>query len=123
MIGGAANVCFTSSNSYWIGEDTPCITYGLRGVVHATIDIYSASPDLNSGVEGGSVAEPMVDMYVLWQAGTIALRRLAGSTFSRGSRKGQGCSFLASVRSFRGGLIAISVLTLLPVQMIRCDRR
>ncbi|KAF8489393.1 hypothetical protein JB92DRAFT_3013429 [Gautieria morchelliformis] len=53
------------SNSYWIGEDIPCITYGLRGVVHATVDVSSASPDLHSGVEGGSVAEPMVDMVKL----------------------------------------------------------
>lgn len=28
-----------NSNSYWIGEDTPCITYGLRGVVHATVEV------------------------------------------------------------------------------------
>lgn len=52
------------SNSYWIGEETPCITYGLRGVVHATIDVSSTRPDLHSGVEGGSITEPMVDVYV-----------------------------------------------------------
>ncbi|GJJ15699.1 hypothetical protein Clacol_009977 [Clathrus columnatus] len=50
------------SNSYWIGEDTPCITYGLRGVVHATIDVSYSGPDLHSGVEGGSMDEPMSDM-------------------------------------------------------------
>lgn len=27
------------SNSYWLGEDTPCITYGLRGVVRADITV------------------------------------------------------------------------------------
>jgi hypothetical protein len=26
-------------NSYWIGEDTPCITYGLRGVVHCSLEV------------------------------------------------------------------------------------
>ncbi|KAF8574208.1 Zn-dependent exopeptidase [Ramaria rubella] len=61
------------SNSYWIGEETPCITYGLRGVVHATIDISSAGPDLHSGVEGGSVMEPMIDMIKL-------LARLTGGS-------------------------------------------
>lgn len=27
------------SNSYWIGEDIPCLTYGLRGVIHASIGV------------------------------------------------------------------------------------
>ena len=27
------------SNSYWIGETIPCITYGLRGVIHARISV------------------------------------------------------------------------------------
>jgi hypothetical protein len=27
------------SNSYWIGEEVPCLTYGLRGVVHATLTV------------------------------------------------------------------------------------
>ena len=26
-------------NSYWIGEDTPCITYGLRGVIHCSLEV------------------------------------------------------------------------------------
>ncbi|KZP01327.1 glutathione degradosome [Calocera viscosa TUFC12733] len=53
------------SNSYWIGEDTPCVTYGLRGVIHATLEIGNEQPDLHSGVEGGAVREPMVDMVQL----------------------------------------------------------
>ena len=27
------------SNSTWISEDRPCITYGLRGVVHTTLEV------------------------------------------------------------------------------------
>lgn len=27
------------SNSYWIGEDIPCLTFGLRGVIHATLKV------------------------------------------------------------------------------------
>lgn len=27
------------SNSTWIGEDKPCITYGLRGVVHCGLEV------------------------------------------------------------------------------------
>ncbi|RUS31146.1 hypothetical protein BC938DRAFT_478387 [Jimgerdemannia flammicorona] len=50
------------SNSYWLGEDVPCLTYGLRGVIHASIEISSSRPDLHSGVEGGAVSEPLIDM-------------------------------------------------------------
>jgi len=56
---------FLISNSYWIDEKTPCITYGLRGVVLATVDISNKGQDLHSGMEGGSVTEPMVDMVKL----------------------------------------------------------
>ncbi|KAI7900282.1 uncharacterized protein BX663DRAFT_554178 [Cokeromyces recurvatus] len=50
------------SNSYWLGEDVPCITYGLRGVIHATVTICNSRPDLHSGVEGGAVSEPLMDL-------------------------------------------------------------
>ncbi|KAJ4481002.1 hypothetical protein J3R30DRAFT_3656697 [Lentinula aciculospora] len=53
------------SNSTWISEDTPCITYGLRGVIHCSIGICNQLPDLHSGVDGGGVAEPMKDMVNL----------------------------------------------------------
>ncbi|KAE9389922.1 Zn-dependent exopeptidase [Gymnopus androsaceus JB14] len=50
------------SNSTWISEDSPCITYGLRGVVHCSIEICNKLPDVHSGIDGGGVAEPMKDM-------------------------------------------------------------
>ncbi|CEP18781.1 hypothetical protein [Parasitella parasitica] len=50
------------SNSYWLGEDVPCITYGLRGVIHATVSIWNKRADLHSGVEGGAVSEPLIDL-------------------------------------------------------------
>ncbi|KAJ7202821.1 hypothetical protein GGX14DRAFT_523684 [Mycena pura] len=53
------------SNSTWIAEDTPCITYGLRGVVHCSIEISNDRPDLHSGIEGGAVVEPLLDMVQL----------------------------------------------------------
>ncbi|KAF8908992.1 hypothetical protein CPB84DRAFT_1673831 [Gymnopilus junonius] len=53
------------SNSTWIADDRPCITYGLRGVVHCAVEISNDRPDLHSGIEGGAVAEPMVDMVRL----------------------------------------------------------
>ncbi|KAK7441816.1 hypothetical protein VKT23_016478 [Stygiomarasmius scandens] len=50
------------SNSTWISEDSPCITYGLRGVIHCSLEITSNFPDLHSGIDGGGVREPMLDM-------------------------------------------------------------
>ncbi|KAF9338321.1 hypothetical protein BG006_005303 [Podila minutissima] len=50
------------SNSYWLGEDIPCLTYGLRGVIHSTLTITSKNVDLHSGVDGGAVSEPLIDM-------------------------------------------------------------
>ncbi|CAG8790023.1 5881_t:CDS:2, partial [Cetraspora pellucida] len=34
---GEADVIFVS-NSYWLDDETPCLTYGLRGVIRATIE-------------------------------------------------------------------------------------
>ncbi|KDQ11164.1 hypothetical protein BOTBODRAFT_35706 [Botryobasidium botryosum FD-172 SS1] len=53
------------SNSYWLDDQTPCITYGLRGVVHSKIKVLNNEPDLHSGVHGGMIAEPMIDMVKL----------------------------------------------------------
>ncbi|KAH9933265.1 Zn-dependent exopeptidase [Amylocystis lapponica] len=53
------------SNSTWIAEDIPCITYGLRGVVHCNVEINSNGHDLHSGVDGGVTVEPMLDMLKL----------------------------------------------------------
>ncbi|KAF8073641.1 hypothetical protein FPV67DRAFT_1605948 [Lyophyllum atratum] len=64
------------SNSTWIGEDKPCITYGLRGVVHCALEISSDHPDLHSGIEGGAVVEPMFDMVRLLAALTDSHRKV-----------------------------------------------
>lgn len=40
------------ANSYWLDDEFPCLTYGLRGVVHTTVRIESERPDLHSGVDG-----------------------------------------------------------------------
>ncbi|KAF8334688.1 uncharacterized protein EI90DRAFT_2914698 [Cantharellus anzutake] len=53
------------SNSYWIDDETPCITYGLRGVIHASIEISNQGEDRHSGVDGGARPEPMMDMVKL----------------------------------------------------------
>lgn len=51
------------ANSYWIDDETPCLTYGLRGVLHATICVDSIYPDLHSGVDGSHMLdEPLSDL-------------------------------------------------------------
>ncbi|KAI9031822.1 WD40-repeat-containing domain protein [Phycomyces nitens] len=50
------------SNSYWLGEDVPCLTYGLRGVIHASVTVSNARADMHSGVEGGAISEPLIDL-------------------------------------------------------------
>ncbi|EHA47219.1 WD repeat-containing protein [Pyricularia oryzae 70-15] len=54
------------ANSYWLDDETPCLTYGLRGVLHATVCVDSPHPDLHSGVDGSyMMAEPLSDLTCL----------------------------------------------------------
>lgn len=55
----------TISDNYWLGKVTPCITYGLRGLVYFFAEITCAKQDLHSGVFGGSVHEAMIDLVHL----------------------------------------------------------
>ncbi|SMR50633.1 unnamed protein product [Zymoseptoria tritici ST99CH_1A5] len=54
------------ANSYWLDDRIPCLTYGLRGVIHATVQIESGHPDLHSGVDGSSqLDESLKDLVLL----------------------------------------------------------
>lgn len=53
------------SNSYWLDEKTPCLNYGLRGVISASVEISSDRPDRHSGVDGGVSREPTIDLVNL----------------------------------------------------------
>lgn len=60
------------ANSYWLDDEVPCLTYGLRGVLHATITVDSNHPDVHSGVDGSYMMdEPLSDL-------TSILARLKG---------------------------------------------
>jgi di- and tripeptidase len=62
------------SNSYWLDDHIPCLTFGMRGVVHASISVSNNRPDLHSGMDGKSVQhEPLKDL-------TVLLSALIGST-------------------------------------------
>lgn len=61
------------ANSYWLDDDAPCLTYGLRGVIHATVEVTSSEPDLHSGVDGSRLLdEPLKDL-------TSVIAKLTGS--------------------------------------------
>ncbi|KAF2092255.1 beta-Ala-His dipeptidase [Saccharata proteae CBS 121410] len=54
------------ANSYWLDDYVPCLTYGLRGVIHATVQVESQHPDLHSGVDGSSLLdESLKDLVML----------------------------------------------------------
>lgn len=50
------------SNSYWLDDNIPCLNYGLRGVLSASIVVESEKPDRHSGVDGGVSKEPTMDL-------------------------------------------------------------
>lgn len=53
------------SDNYWLGENKPCITYGLRGICYFFLEVECASKDLHSGVFGGTMHEAMNDLIGL----------------------------------------------------------
>ncbi|KAJ5225700.1 hypothetical protein N7468_006925 [Penicillium chermesinum] len=54
------------ANSYWLDDYNPCLTYGLRGVVHANLVVTSHHPDLHSGIDGSALLdEPVKDLSLL----------------------------------------------------------
>ena len=54
------------ANSYWLDDEVPCLTYGLRGVLHASVCLDSEQPDLHSGVDGSYIiSEPTTDLTLL----------------------------------------------------------
>ncbi|MHA2172869.1 MAG: M20/M25/M40 family metallo-hydrolase, partial [Candidatus Kariarchaeaceae archaeon] len=49
-------------DNYWLGTERPCLTYGLRGMAYMGIEVSGPKQDLHSGVEGGTIREPMTDL-------------------------------------------------------------
>ncbi|PHH49871.1 putative di- and tripeptidase DUG2 [Ceratocystis fimbriata CBS 114723] len=51
------------ANSYWLDDEVPCLTYGLRGVLHANVCVDSPFPNRHSGVDGSYMNdEPLSDL-------------------------------------------------------------
>ncbi|CAR31075.1 hypothetical protein ZYGR_0P03810 [Zygosaccharomyces rouxii] len=57
---GVDAVCI--SDNYWLGTKKPVLTYGLRGVNYYQTTVEGPAADLHSGIFGGVVAEPLVDL-------------------------------------------------------------
>ena len=54
------------ANSYWLNDDIPCLTYGLRGILHVKVTVTSERPDLHSGVDGSHmIDEPFRDIITI----------------------------------------------------------
>lgn len=50
------------SDNYWLGTRKPVLTYGLRGCNYYQTIVEGPKADLHSGVFGGIIAEPMIDL-------------------------------------------------------------
>ncbi|VDM16256.1 unnamed protein product [Hydatigera taeniaeformis] len=53
------------SDSHWLNTNTPCLTYGLRGVVYFYVYVEGSKRDLHSGSHGGVIQEPLIDLQAL----------------------------------------------------------
>ncbi|VDN15033.1 unnamed protein product [Dibothriocephalus latus] len=53
------------SDNYWLGMNTPCLTYGLRGVIYFYVYVEGPKRHLHSGAHGGAVQEPLEDLDAL----------------------------------------------------------
>lgn len=56
------------SDNYWLGQNTPCLTYGLRGVIYFYVTVEGPERVLHSGCHGGAVVEPLNDLISLLAA-------------------------------------------------------
>eukprot|EP00928_Gymnodinium_smaydae_P014100 TRINITY_DN15108_c0_g2_i1.p1 TRINITY_DN15108_c0_g2~~TRINITY_DN15108_c0_g2_i1.p1 ORF type:complete len:1429 (-),score=323.69 TRINITY_DN15108_c0_g2_i1:101-4387(-) len=61
--GGCSGLIVT--NSHWIGDQRPCICYGMRGVLDVQVRVVGSERDLHSGAQGGLAAEPMFDLMAI----------------------------------------------------------
>lgn len=50
------------SNTLWVGERRPCLTYGMRGMISLSVEVKGPAKDLHSGNEGGVFSEPLADL-------------------------------------------------------------
>ncbi|KAK9432846.1 hypothetical protein V1505DRAFT_225745 [Lipomyces doorenjongii] len=49
-------------DNYWLGTSHPVLTYGIRGCSYYSVTVSGPSADLHSGIFGGMVSEPLIDL-------------------------------------------------------------
>lgn len=52
-------------NNTWLGEQTPCLTYGMRGMLKVRLTLHGAARDLHSGLDGGTAPEPLQELSTI----------------------------------------------------------
>ena len=50
------------SNNYWVDNERPCLTYGMRGVIDLEMWVHGPKRDLHAGVDGGAV-QVIIDIF------------------------------------------------------------
>ena len=50
------------SNNYWLGDDVPCLTYGMRGCIELSVQVSGPAIDIHAGIDGGIIREPLHDL-------------------------------------------------------------
>lgn len=53
------------SNNYWLGEERPCLTYGMRGLILLRLTVNGPRKAVHSGMDGGMVSEPLAELTAL----------------------------------------------------------
>ncbi|XP_077560690.1 cytosolic non-specific dipeptidase-like [Haemaphysalis longicornis] len=53
------------SDVAWLSPRKPCIVYGLRGMCYFKVEVIGSKSDLHSGIYGGTIIEPMIDLVHL----------------------------------------------------------
>ena len=50
------------SNTLWLNDTQPCLTWGMRGMMTISVEVSGPEKDLHSGNDGGAFSEPMRDL-------------------------------------------------------------
>ena len=60
--GGKSPAALLVSNNYWLDDEHPALTYGLRGIIRGDITVVGAAQTVHSGTDGGVLVEPLADV-------------------------------------------------------------
>jgi len=95
------------SNTLWIGETKPCLTYGMRGMISMSVQVSGPDKEIHSGNDGGVFNEPMNDLVKV--LGTLVDSRT--NILIPGFYKDvamQGCDGKVHALAFREGMDGIA---------------